>query len=151
MNIISDTNIFLAVALDEPEKEQIIQVTSGANIISPEILPYEIGNALSAMVKRKQLTPEEALQAQRKTNLIPVRLVSTDIQKALTLAIQEVSSAWVRILVSSEFFTAKTSDHSCRAVSNLVGMVLSFITLIILSRLKPFRKCSSQAMILLPH
>ena len=88
MNIISDTNIFLAVALDEPEKDRIIKVTSGVNIASPEILPYEIGNALSAMVKRKRLTEKEALQAQIKTNFIPVRLVSTDIQKALGLAIK---------------------------------------------------------------
>ena len=53
MDIITDTNIFLAIALNEPEKEQIIQLTSGVNIIAPEILPYEIGNALSAMIKRK--------------------------------------------------------------------------------------------------
>ena len=53
MDIIADTNIFLAIALNEPEKEQIIQLTSGVNIIAPEILPYEIGNALSAMIKRK--------------------------------------------------------------------------------------------------
>jgi len=88
MNIVADTNIFLAVALDEPEKEHIIQITSGINLISPEILPYEVGNALSAMVKRKQLTPEEALQAEQKTCSIPVRLVAVDVQKALKLAIK---------------------------------------------------------------
>ncbi len=88
MNIIADTNIFLAVALDEPEKEHIIQITSGIDLISPEILPYETGNALSAMVKRKQLTSEEALQAEQKTHSIPVRLVAIDIQKALKLAIK---------------------------------------------------------------
>ncbi len=53
MDIISDTNIFLAVALDEPEKDNIIQLTSESDAIAPEILPYEIGNALTAMVKRK--------------------------------------------------------------------------------------------------
>ena len=88
MKIIADTNIFLAVALDEPEKEYIIRLTNGADLISPEILPYEIGNALSAMVKRKQLSPEEALQVEQKTQLIPVRVVSIDVQKALELAIQ---------------------------------------------------------------
>ncbi len=88
MNIIADTNIFLAVALDEPEKEHIIQNTSGIDLISPEILPYEIGNALSAMVKRKQLKPEEALQAEQKTRIIPVRLVAIDVQKSLKLAIK---------------------------------------------------------------
>jgi predicted nucleic acid-binding protein len=56
MNIVADTNIFLAVVLNEPEKELIIQLTSNMVIIAPEILPYEIGNALTAMVKRKQIT-----------------------------------------------------------------------------------------------
>jgi len=88
MNIISDTNIFLAVVLDEPEKQHIIQLTSQADAIAPEILPYEIGNALSAMIKRKQLTKDEALEALITANKIPVRLVNIDIQAALKLAIK---------------------------------------------------------------
>jgi len=87
MNIISDTNIFLAVVLDEPEKENIIQLTAKANAISPEILPYEVGNALSAMVKRSKLTKDEALAAFECVASIPVRLVSVDIKRALKLAL----------------------------------------------------------------
>jgi len=81
MDIISDTNIFLAVALGEPEKNKIIQLTSESNAIAPEILPYEIGNALTAMVKRKQLTRDEASSAFDVASSIPVRLVSVDIQR----------------------------------------------------------------------
>ncbi len=88
MNIISDTNIFLAVVLDEPEKPRIIELTSSVNAVAPEILPYEIGNALSAMLKRKQVTSDEALSAQKATNDIPVRLVAVDIQASLKLAIE---------------------------------------------------------------
>ena len=88
MSIISDTNIFLTVALDEPEKERIIQLTSGQDAIAPEILPYEIGNALSAMIKRKQITHKEALLAQKAASSIPVKLVSIDIQQALKIAIK---------------------------------------------------------------
>ena len=88
MNIVADTNIFLAVALDEPEKNNIIKLTSGSEIFSPEILPYEIGNALSAMVKRKRITKKEALSAQNRANSIPVRLVSIDTYQALKLAIK---------------------------------------------------------------
>ncbi len=86
--VVSDTNIFLAVALDEPEKQRIIQLTSKADAIAPEILPYEIGNALSAMIKRKQITHDEALSAQKIASLIPVRLMSIDIQQALKLAME---------------------------------------------------------------
>jgi len=88
MNVVSDTNIFLAVALDEPEKENIIQLTSRTNAISPEILPYEVGNALSAMVKRKKLTTNEALAAFEGVQSIPVRLVSVDIRQAVKMALE---------------------------------------------------------------
>jgi len=88
MDIVADTNIFIAVALDEPEKNNIIQLTSGSEIFSPEILPYEIGNALSAMVKRKKITQKEALSAQNKANSISVRLINIDIQQALKLAMK---------------------------------------------------------------
>jgi len=88
MNIVSDTNIFLAVVLDEPEKDSIIQLTSKANAISPDVLPYEVGNALSAMVKRKRLTSNEAVAALEGIRSIPVRLVAVDIQKALKIALE---------------------------------------------------------------
>ena len=88
MNLVADTNIFLAIALDEPQKEHIIEVTSDAVLSAPEILPYEIGNALSAMTKRGRISKGEALAAEKAANLIPVRLVSIDVQQALELAIE---------------------------------------------------------------
>ncbi|PZD72223.1 hypothetical protein C1752_03809 [Acaryochloris thomasi RCC1774] len=62
MNIVADTNIFLAVTLEEESKDRIIEVTEGCSLYAPEILPYEIGNALSAMVKRHQI---EGMMLQR--------------------------------------------------------------------------------------
>ena len=88
MNLVADTNIFLAIALNEPQKGRIIEVTSDAVLSAPEILPYEIGNALSAMTRRGRISKVEALAAENAANLIPVRLVSIDIQKALELAIE---------------------------------------------------------------
>ncbi len=86
MEIVSDTNIFLAVVLDEPEKDHLIRITSGVDVSAPEILPYEIGNALSAMLKRGQISGKEALAAQQAANEIPVRLLAIDIGEALKLA-----------------------------------------------------------------
>ena len=88
MNIIADTNIFLAVALEEPERNEIITLTSDTNAIAPEILPYEIGNALSAMLKRKKITGSEALSVLKTINNIPVRLVPADIHESLEIAIE---------------------------------------------------------------
>ncbi|MEZ5581562.1 MAG: type II toxin-antitoxin system VapC family toxin [Candidatus Competibacteraceae bacterium] len=88
MDIIADTNVFLAIALNEPEKSHIIKLTTQASVFAPEILPYEIGNALSAMVKRHRLTVSEALEAERLTSRIPVRLVGVDVGTSLQIALQ---------------------------------------------------------------
>jgi predicted nucleic acid-binding protein len=88
MNIVADTNIFLAVVLDKPEKDRIIQLTAETDPLAPETLPYEIGNALSAMIKRKQITQVEALSAQKAASFIPVRLIEIDVSSALKLAIE---------------------------------------------------------------
>lgn len=89
MDIVTDTNIFLAVALNEPERDWIIKLTVDGSALAPEILPYEIGNALSAMVKRRQLTQSEALEAERSIGQIPVRLVSIAIHSSLQLALEQ--------------------------------------------------------------
>ena len=88
MNMVADTNIFLAVVLNEPEKGHIMEATSEAVLSAPEILPYEIGNALSAMVKRRRVSRAEALAAKKAASLIPVRLVSINVHEALELAIE---------------------------------------------------------------
>ena len=88
MNLVSGTNIFLAVALNEPEKGNIIRLTSNYDAIAPEILPYEIGNALTAMLKRKQITKEEAILTLKIATQIPVRLLTVDISMALKLALK---------------------------------------------------------------
>lgn len=88
MNIVADTNTYLAVVLNEPEKPRIIGLSANREVISPEILPYEIGNALSAIVKRKQLTADEAMTALQLARAIPVKLVHPDINKSLEIALK---------------------------------------------------------------
>jgi predicted nucleic acid-binding protein len=86
MRIIADTNIFLAVVLEEPEKGRIIQLTTGHELAAPEILPYEIGNALTALVKKKMLNADEVFFAWQAAQSIPVQLLSVDIGSALRVA-----------------------------------------------------------------
>jgi predicted nucleic acid-binding protein len=86
MRIVVDTNAVIAVALDEPEKPWLIELTEQAELAAPAVLPYEVGNALSAMVKRNRLTPDEAAQAWRVVRRIPVELLDVDVAEALELA-----------------------------------------------------------------
>ncbi|ABA56625.1 hypothetical protein Noc_0090 [Nitrosococcus oceani ATCC 19707] len=73
--------------IDTPNKKRQQMLCTAARRES-EILPYEIGNALSIMIKRKRLTHNEALSAFKITSLIHVRLVAIDIQQALKLAFE---------------------------------------------------------------
>ncbi len=88
MKIIADTNTFIAVALNEPEKRQIINHTNGHEIISPDVLPFEIANALTAMLKKRRLTKEEIIIAWELIQRIPVDLRQTNIKSALGIAIE---------------------------------------------------------------
>lgn len=86
MKILTDTNVFLGVALDEPEKPWLQEMTAGADLVAPAVLPYEIANALSGLVRRKRLTVESAGEVWQVVQRIPVELVDVDLQSALLLA-----------------------------------------------------------------
>ena len=86
MKIIADTNTFIAVALNEPEKARIIRVTEGHDLIAPDVLPFEIGNALTAMMKKSALKKGEVTSAWEAVQQIPVDLRHTDIKSALEIA-----------------------------------------------------------------
>ena len=88
MKIIADTNTFLAVILYEPERDSIIRLTVGHDLVAPDILPFEMGNALTAMLKRGRLTPENLLSVWDAAQQIPVDLRSINVREALKTASQ---------------------------------------------------------------
>ncbi|MCR4320605.1 MAG: hypothetical protein NUV74_09770, partial [Candidatus Brocadiaceae bacterium] len=63
MEIVADASAFLAVVLNESDRDWVINKTLGTKIVSPEILPYEIGNALIAVRKKGSLNDREVLKA----------------------------------------------------------------------------------------
>ena len=86
MKIIADTNTFLAVALNEPEKDWLIEATDGYDLVAPAVLPYEIGNALSSLARREILSERQLAVAWDAAAAIPVELASVDTRAALLLA-----------------------------------------------------------------
>ena len=88
MRVVADTNTFLAVALREPEKESLTKVLAGHALIAPEVLPFEIGNALTAMVKKRTLDSEDVQAALKMVNTIPVDLRTIDMRAALDIAVR---------------------------------------------------------------
>ena len=111
MKIIADTNIFLSVALEEKSKSKIVSLTQGCDIYAPEILPYEIGNALSAMVKRKQIDSSDVVSIFSITQKIPVKLIKVDIPNALSIATDK------NIYAYDAYFIQSALSSSCSVLS----------------------------------
>ena len=88
MDIVADASAFLAVVLNEAARDSIIQSTAGRGIVAPEILPYEIGNALVVVRKKGRLTDREVLQAFDRAQQIAVTLLPVTIPDAVKLAMQ---------------------------------------------------------------
>lgn len=86
MKIVADTNAFIAVALNEPEKELVISLTEGCDLVAPEVLPFEIGNALTAMMKKNILQIDEVVLSWEIVQKIPVGLQRIDLGSALRIA-----------------------------------------------------------------
>ena len=86
MKIVVDTNTFLAVALDEPEKPRIIAATRGHDLVAPEVLPFEVGNALTALMRRGALAPAQVTLTWDVVQGIPVELRPIEVRSALGIA-----------------------------------------------------------------
>lgn len=88
MDIVIDTSALIAVIVGEPERNSIIEITKGNTLIGPGSIPWEIGNAFSAMFKRNRLKIEEAQKGLTIFNGIPLRYIEPDFVKVLKLSKQ---------------------------------------------------------------
>ncbi len=88
MDIVIDTSALIAVIVDEPERNIIIELTTGNILIGPGSIPWEIGNAFSAMFKRQRLTLEEAKKGLAIFESIPLRYIKPDFANAVTISKQ---------------------------------------------------------------
>ena len=88
MEIVIDTSALIAVIVDEPEREKIIDVTKGNSLMGPGSIPWEVGNAFSAMFKQNRITVAAAQKGVSIFQSIPIRYLEPDFEKAIQLAKQ---------------------------------------------------------------
>ncbi|GAB4547778.1 MAG: type II toxin-antitoxin system VapC family toxin [Anaerolineae bacterium] len=86
MDVVIDASVIIAVIANEPEKEALIEITQGVDLLAPLSVHWEIGNAFSAMLKRKRLTLEQAIEAIELYRQIPIRFVEVELEEALKIA-----------------------------------------------------------------
>ena len=86
MDIVIDTSALLAVIIGEPECDRIVGLTRGNALIGPGSIPWEVGNAFSAMLKQKRLSLTSVRRGLDIFEAVPIRYVSVDLSRALALA-----------------------------------------------------------------
>lgn len=86
MELTLDTSALLAVLMGEPQAEQVLEHTRGAQLLAPSSLLLEVGNALAALVKRDKLDLETAKLALREALKVPFRAVNVDLEWSLILS-----------------------------------------------------------------
>ena len=86
VEIVIDTSAILAVIGEQPEKAGLVRVTRGATLVAPASVHWEVGNALSALFKRKAIGIKEALQLLEAYAAIPIRMAEVGLRQAVELS-----------------------------------------------------------------
>ncbi|MEP5945346.1 MAG: type II toxin-antitoxin system VapC family toxin, partial [Balneola sp.] len=73
MNIVIDTSAIIAVLINESSKKSIIRTVTGCTLIAAQSIDAEIGNAISAMFKRKRINLIQAEKVINNYNKIAIR------------------------------------------------------------------------------
>ncbi|MBI2201900.1 MAG: type II toxin-antitoxin system VapC family toxin [Armatimonadetes bacterium] len=125
MEIVIDTAALLAVLLEEPERPALLAATTGAVLLAPASLPWEVGNALVAAVRRRRLTAAEAETAWASYQQIAIRLVEVDIGQAIAVATDRgvyAYDGYMLELARSRGLPLLTLDAKLSAVARLAAI-----------------------------
>ncbi len=103
MNLVVDTSVLMAVLTSEPERPKLVSLTVGVDLIAPISVHWEIGNALSALLKRKRITLQQAFSALSAYEKIPLRHVEVSMMEAVRIASELNIYAYDAYLIECAF------------------------------------------------
>jgi predicted nucleic acid-binding protein len=126
-NVVVDTSAILAVLLDEAEKQVLVEATIGSVVCAPASLRWEVGNAASAGVKRRRLTPERARQLVTDFEQVPIRELAIDLGRAVDLGLElgiYAYDAYILEAARSSGFPLLALDGPIRRNAKKLGLSL---------------------------
>ena len=83
-----DTSAILAVIAEQPEKAALVRLTRGALLVAPASVHWEMGNAISAMFRRRAIGIKDALRLLEAYAAIPIRIVEVGLKEAVELSVK---------------------------------------------------------------
>ncbi len=85
MKFVVVASIIIAVIANEPENDQLIEITKDADLLAPASVHWKIGNAFSSMIKRGRVSLEQDLEAIEIYRKIPIRHTEVELENSLAI------------------------------------------------------------------
>jgi len=117
MKLIVDTSVIIAVLVNEPVKKQLVRLTKGADLIAPLSVHWEIGNAFSAMLKRKKTDISKVIKAIKIYSDIFIKFVDVELDESLIIADK------LNIYAYDAYVITCALEYHCPLISLDSGMV----------------------------
>jgi len=127
MHVTIDTSALIAVIGNEATKQRIIELTEGYSLCAPKSVHWEIGNAFSAMFKRKQITLDLAQQALAIYRKIPIKYIDIPLDKSLEISKVKNMYAYDVYLIQCAQQTSTsllTLDNKLKTVAKKMGVTI---------------------------
>ena len=128
MEILLDASAIIAYIVGEPKSSIVIETTENSKIVSPNILPFEIANALTRMLKKGIIDDKvKLISLIENFQTIPIKLLDIDLKKSLEIAFNFKIYAYDAIYLE----TAKrlslpllTFDRGMRRIGQEIGVTI---------------------------
>lgn len=127
MKITIDTSVLLAVCANEPGKDRWVALAEGGELLAPGSVQWEVGNALTAMLKRGRATLAEAQAVYAVYSSIPLKFVEVDMALVLALADRYRMYAYDAYLLACAMrynTPLLTADRGLKNVAKQEGILL---------------------------
>ena len=85
-DIVIDASCILEFLLNQNAKNLVIEKVGSSQLVAPQCLPYEVGNAVSKLIKRKLISIVDGVAVYHEFARIPLRLIEPDIPEAIVIA-----------------------------------------------------------------
>lgn len=125
--MVVDTSVLIAVIAAEAERAALIRVTQGAELVAPASVHWEIGNACSAMLKRRRASLAQVRAMLAAYGQIPLRLLEVELGRSLELADQfglHAYDAYLLAAAGSQRAPLLTLDQSLSWAARDAGIAL---------------------------
>ncbi len=86
MAVVIDTSVLIAVIAAEAERPALIRLTKGTELVAPASVHWEVGNACSAMLKRRRASLAQVRAMLAAYGKIPIRFLEVDLVAAMEIA-----------------------------------------------------------------